>query len=121
MRSTGLTLRNQKYLLTKILKKLGNAEPNHEQIEFMSLLITSSPSLEQEVLFTHSLTERETSCLMLAAKGMTSSETAKLLGIKATTVETYRQNIKKKLACNTMAQAVFEGIRFGLFNSAIIR
>lgn len=63
------------------------------------------------------LTERERSCLLLAASGKTSNETANLLGIKASTVETYRKNIKEKLACNTIAQAVFEGLRCGYFKT----
>ena len=77
------------HLLMRVLKKLANKKLNSE------------------------LTDRETSCLVLAAKGMTSEETANLLGVKSSTVETYRRNIKQKLSCNTLAQAVFEGLRLG--------
>jgi DNA-binding CsgD family transcriptional regulator len=59
------------------------------------------------------LSEREKSCLLLAANGMTTEQTAELLGIKASTVETHRKGIKKKLASNSMAQAVYQGIKYG--------
>ncbi len=109
------TLRGQNFLLTRLLKKLGNERPTQEHITFMGSLL-SRTVVEYPLTFTDRLTGREISCLLLAAKGMTSSETAELLGIKSSTVETYRKKIKQKLVCNTMAQAVFEGIRFGYMN-----
>lgn len=65
------------------------------------------------------LTEREISCLVLAANGMTTEETADLLGIKASTVETYRKGIKRKLASNSMAQAVYQGMKFGYMDNQL--
>lgn len=67
-------------------------------------------------LLVKSLTQRQKSCLVYAAKGMTSGETAYTLGLKASTVESHRKEIKRKLSCATMAQAVYEGIRLGHLN-----
>lgn len=103
---------NLNLLSTKLLAQLGNNKPSQTQIELMESLIARA-ALEHQFTFSEQLTRRETKCLLLAAKGKTSSETAKLLGIKASTVDTYRRKIKQKLACSTMAQAVFEGMRFG--------
>jgi DNA-binding CsgD family transcriptional regulator len=61
----------------------------------------------------NSLTQRQKICLIYAAKGMTSVETANTLGLKTSTVESHRKEIKRKLSCVTMAQAVYEGIRLG--------
>lgn len=85
----------QNFLLVRLLEKIGKERPIKQ------------------------LTERELSCLFLAAKGLTTNETAELLGIKSSTVETYRRKIKYKLACNTMAQAVFEGIRWGYMDTRL--
>lgn len=100
------------YLAIEFLERLGNRNPVQSQIDLMEALI-SKVAIEQKLSFDNKLTNREITCLLLAAKGRTSDETAQLLGIKASTVETYRKKIKRKLACTTMAQAVFEGIRYG--------
>lgn len=112
------TLQEQTHLLTQLLKKLGNDRPNERHIVFISSLL-SRTVIEHPLTFTNRLSSREISCLLLAAKGMTSIETADLLGIQSSTVETYRKKIKSKLACNSMAQAVFEGIRIGYVNAKV--
>src|SRR5262245_53521060 len=99
-------------LTMELLRKLGNSEPTRPQIELMEALLTKI-TIEQKLLFAHQLTTSEIKCLLLAARGKTSSETAKLLGIQTSTVQSYRKEIKRKLACTSMAQAVFEGMRYG--------
>ncbi len=59
------------------------------------------------------LTAREIECLYLAANGKSSEETAKLLHIGKTTVDTYRNEVKRKLNAINITHAVFEAIKFG--------
>lgn len=113
-----MTLNDKNHLLTKMLKKLGNQKPDSNHLTLIASLMSTSV-FGNNVLLHPCLTDRETSCLVLAAKGMTSEETADLLGVKSSTVETYRRNIKQKLSCNTIAQAVFEGLRFGYIAKCI--
>lgn len=61
----------------------------------------------------HKLTFREIECLSLTAQGKTSEETANILGINKSTVETHRDAVKRKLNAANMAQAVFEGMKLG--------
>jgi DNA-binding CsgD family transcriptional regulator len=87
----------QKILLETFLKKIGKRMPVQQ------------------------LTEREICCLLLAANGMTTGQTAELLGIRPSTVETHRKGIKKKLASNSMAQAVYQGIKYGYMDIQLIK
>ncbi len=59
------------------------------------------------------LTQREIECLHWTAQGKSSEETAIILGINTTTVNSYRNQIKAKLKAANMAQAVFEGVKNG--------
>jgi DNA-binding NarL/FixJ family response regulator len=103
--------RNNRTIL-QLLEKLGNKKPSDVQIElFVSLLLGTSR--EQGLLFNQKLTPRETSCLLLAAKGKTVEESAKLMDVKACTVRTWRTNILDKLSCRSMTQAIFKGIHCG--------
>lgn len=63
--------------------------------------------------YEYKLTEREIECLYWAANGKSSSETAIILKIKSSTVEEYRRQIKKKLNCNNLVQAIYEGVKQG--------
>lgn len=105
------SVQDLRHLHKKLLGILGNPNPSEQQMDLISILL-SSMVLYKAWTFPH-LTEREADCLTLAAKGMTSSETAQVLGIKSSTVETYREKIKRKLECKTMAHAVFKGLQFG--------
>lgn len=112
------SVRNLSQLTITLLESLGVSQPTLKQIVWFESLL-SNVFLEHRLLFDNQLTDREISCLVLAAKGMTSHESAELLGIKRSTVETYRREIKRKLASNSMAQAVFEGIRFGYIHTVL--
>ena len=95
-----------------ILKKLGNRSLTNEQIKLLRSLLRCT-TVKQKLVFEKVLTERESLCLLLAAKGLTSKEIAELLDITERTVKTHREGICRKLSCNNIAQAVFEGIRYG--------
>jgi DNA-binding CsgD family transcriptional regulator len=60
------------------------------------------------------LSERECEVLILIAKGATSKEIGGRLGISNKTVEAHRENIKKKLKVNTIAQLVQCAVSLGL-------
>lgn len=65
----------------------------------------------------HTLSDRERECLLLASQGKTTKEIAKILNISPYTVETYSKNIKEKMSCTTMIEAVMEGILRGVIGS----
>lgn len=107
------------YLAIDLLEKLGNKTPNQPQIDLMESLI-SKVSIEQRLSFDHKLSARESACLLLAAQGKTSDETAEMLGVKSSTIKTYHKKIKRKLACASLAHAVFRGIRYGYLQFATV-
>lgn len=100
------------YLAIDLLAELQNLEPTQLQINLMELFI-SKVAKDDAITLTKKLTNREMSCLYFAAIGKSIDETAQLLGIKQSTVKTYRKEIIRKLQCNNMTHAVFEGIRLG--------
>lgn len=63
---------------------------------------------------TNPLTDRENEVLRLIAQGSTSKEIGRQLGISSKTAEAHRNNIKKKLHANTIADLVQCAIVFGL-------
>lgn len=69
---------------------------------------------KQQKTATH-LTVREKECLHWAAKGKSSEETALILAVKKSTVNYYRKQIKEKLNCINMTQAVYEALKQGQF------
>jgi DNA-binding NarL/FixJ family response regulator len=98
--------------ILQLLEKLGNKKPTDIQIELLTSLLLRT-SIEQQIFFNQKLSPRETSCLLLAAKGKTVEESAKLMNVKTSTVRTWRNNILGKLSCRSMAQAIFKGIHYG--------
>ena len=104
------------YLAIELLERLGNTKPSQQQIDLMESLI-SQVVIDRRLSFDHRLSEREISCLLLTAKGKSTKAIAQLLGIKSSTVRTHREGILRKLSCNNMAAAVFEGIRYGYIQS----
>ena len=99
-------------LSVRLLERLGNNQPQKEQIELVTSLLIKV-DVQHNLRFDSKLTPQEICCLLLAAKGKTMKEAARLLKIETSTVQTYHKSIKYKLACSSIAQAVFEGIRFG--------
>ncbi len=60
------------------------------------------------------LTERERQIVQLVCRDMTNSEIANALKIKASTIETHRQNIRRKLNVKGTAGMVLYALRHGL-------
>lgn len=100
------------YLAVRLLEELGNYTPNQNQIDLLERVLASS-CIDRRLVFDKNLTAMEKACLFWAAKGMTSEETAELLKVAVSTVETHRSKIKRKLQCRNITQAVFEGLRYG--------
>lgn len=65
-------------------------------------------------LATPVLTERETEVLRLIAKGLTTSEVARMLGISANTVPSYVKEIYRKLNVSSRAEAALTARNMGL-------
>lgn len=63
------------------------------------------------------LTDREKECLIWASRGKSTKEIAKILKISPHTIATHSKNIKEKLNCNTMVEAVIEGIHRGIIGA----
>lgn len=63
-----------------------------------------------------SLAKREIECLKWASSGKTSWETAEILGISVTTVDSYLNSAMKKLGATNRVQAVAEALRLKLMN-----
>lgn len=106
---------NNKIIL-KLLEKLGNKEPTGMQIELVKSLLLRD-TIEQQLFFHQKLTAREISCLLLAAKGKTVDDSAKLMNVKTSTVRTWRNKILSKLGCRSIAQAVFKSIHYGYLSA----
>lgn len=100
------------YMAIELLEIFGNQSPTQSQIDLAQELL-STFALPTSLSFDKRLTKRETMILLLVAHGRTSQETANVLKIQASTVETHRAEIKRKLECRNIAQAVFKGIQYG--------
>ena len=98
--------------LLSMLAKLGNCSPKSKHIRLLDRLL-QGVTLKRELIFKNILTERESTCLLLAAKGLSIKAIADALGITEHTVKTHRENICRKLRCKNITQAVFEGMRYG--------
>lgn len=109
-----MTSKNKNNIAFVFLKTLGIKQIQTAQLALTEKLLLTA-AVPKKIYFDKPLSTQETNCLLLAAKGLTISETANLLNIKRTTVITHRANILKKLSCSSIAQAVFESIRFGYF------
>ncbi len=109
---------NTHYLTTQLLSKLGNDKPTKQQMKLADTLLLRC-HVNLKIAFHPRLTQREASCLLLAANGKSVEETAFLLSVKPTTVLTWQQNILRKLKSHSIAQAVFTGISYGYLQPQI--
>jgi DNA-binding CsgD family transcriptional regulator len=105
-------LQRSNTLALTFLKSLGIRKPTATQTQMTEKFLTTA-MIQEQLYFDLKLTAKEQACLLLAAKGYTNEETAHVLMIKKSTVNTHRINICKKLQCNNITQAVVTGIRFG--------
>jgi DNA-binding CsgD family transcriptional regulator len=99
-------------LAKDFLAYFGNTTPSDDQIHKMTQLLINV-FINSQILLDMRLSKAESTCLLLAAQGNTSIETAKILNISKATVESHRKEIKRKLGCNTIAHAVYLGVRYG--------
>jgi RNA polymerase sigma factor (sigma-70 family) len=60
------------------------------------------------------LSEREREVLVLVVEGRTSKEIARIVGVKPTTIDTYRSRIMTKLEISDLPSLVRFAIRHGL-------
>lgn len=101
------------YRLAKaMLAHLGNHSPSTTHIKDMVNLLVNV-FIDNQMVTNKRLSTTETYCLLLAAHGKTSEESADILKIGKATVETHRKEARRKLGCSSMAQAVYQGIRYG--------
>ncbi|MFI4955296.1 MAG: helix-turn-helix transcriptional regulator [Gammaproteobacteria bacterium] len=98
-------------LTTEVLQRLGIIRPSNQQITLVRAMLDYLAN-EREIQFDARLSHREKTCLYFIAKGKSLEEIAGLMNIKRTTVATFIKRIKTKLACDTLAQAVFEGMGY---------
>ncbi len=99
-------------LAIDLLEYFGNNKPTQQQIDMMESIL-SKITIQRNILFNMQLSSREKSCLYFCALGNTSTEIAKVLKIKTSTVETYKKGIIRKLACKNMTHAVLKGLQLG--------
>ncbi len=102
----------KEHLIKDILKQLGNGEPSKRHLEVAEKLFLRE-TISRQLSFTGQLTENEVLCLFLAAKGFNARQTAEQMNTTLLTVYSYWKEIKRKLKCSSIAQAVYEGICFG--------
>lgn len=100
------------YIAIELWERLGINDPSERQIEILESLL-SNTIIYKTIIIDERLSSKESLCLILAAQGKSSKESALLLALSQTQVEFYRKEIRRKLACSSMAQAVYEGIRYG--------
>ncbi len=101
------------FLARRILAHLDIPEPTTRQIATMKgLLRDRGLVLPTEAVYIKELTEKEEAILFWTARGKTALQIAKLLNIAPSTAKTYRHLIKRKLNAHTIAQAVYEALRF---------
>jgi DNA-binding CsgD family transcriptional regulator len=95
-----------------LLKQLGNPKPSAKHTAFAERLLLRA-AVTRQLIFNTQLTDSEICCLYWAAQGYNTRDTARVMSTKLSTIESYRKEIKRKLSCTTIAQAVYEGICFG--------
>ncbi len=100
------------HLIKDILRQLGNVDPSKRHFEIAEKLFLRE-TISRQLCFTGQLTENEALCLFLAAKGFNAKQTAEQMNTTMLTVYSYWKEIKRKLKCSSIAQAVYEGICFG--------
>lgn len=82
-------------------------DPSKKQQETVELFIIEV-FLAPLVDLTKSLSPKEQLCLELAACGFSAEETAEKLSLSKGTIKNYRERIREKLSCKTIAQAVYQ-------------
>jgi DNA-binding CsgD family transcriptional regulator len=100
---------NTSRLTREVFERLGIVHPTSEQIALINAVFGCLAS-QREIRADSRLSARERTCLFLLAQGNSLDKIAENMGIKRTTVATFIKRIKLKLKCDTLAQAVYEGM-----------
>ena len=95
-----------------ILKNcFGIEKPTNNQIEEMKSLLFHS-WVKRKITIDKELNGREKMCLLLSSQGKTDIHIAEALGISPIAVKEHEKEIRKKLNCRSMKQAVVIGLRY---------
>lgn len=113
----------------KTVKKFENFCVNFVD-HFIDLIIQSNPNYRHAFILNSkslrdavirqgytkqpTITLREQECLWLASQGKSVKQIAQILAISPFTVEKYLKKIRESLQCNTLIEAIIEGIHRGL-------
>jgi DNA-binding NarL/FixJ family response regulator len=96
-------------LAIRLLEGLCIQNPTHEQHKAAECFVAQVilPITAKDRMQGH-LTPKEWLCLNLAASGFSTEETADRLALAHGTIKNYRERIRRKLHCKSMAQAVYK-------------
>lgn len=82
--------------------------PSKKQQDAAESLVVEVILAPLETVMAANLSPKEQVCLELAACGFSAEETAKKLSLSNGTIKNYRERIREKLSCKTIAQAVYK-------------
>jgi DNA-binding CsgD family transcriptional regulator len=106
-------LMSKEDLVKDLLKeRFDITKPNLKQIEEAKKLFLQV-RINRELDFDSKLSKGEVQCLFWIAHGYTAPKIARIMNKKLSTIESYQKELKRKLKCHTIAQAVYRGIEFG--------
>ncbi len=94
------------FLFEKVVHDTGQVLRLKDEVVVISLISKMPEPID--------LTRREEQIVRLICRDMTNAEIARELKIKSSTIETHRQNIRKKLKVKGNAGLVLYGVRHGL-------
>lgn len=96
-------------LATILLQGLCVKNPTPEQYKaaecFVNRVILP---MEKKAISQEGLTPKEWLCLNLAASGFSAEETAEMMALAKSTIKNHREQIRQKLHCKNMTQAVYK-------------
>lgn len=100
----------------KVLTRMRTTEPR--QGGEMTVMSPSTSGTKDPAI---QLTRRESATLDLIARGYTYEETARLMSVSISTVQTHIRAIYSKLAVKSRSQAVFEAHKLGLLQDGLLK
>lgn len=104
----------QDSLVKELLRQIDINDPTPNQLALAkNLFLQIGIRIDCELTFDPRLSDDEIKCLFFIAHGYSTRRIATAMDKKFSTVASYQKEIKRKLKCNTVAQAIFRGIKFG--------
>lgn len=97
----------------RFLTQLDIHQPTIKQVHAMENVLSEIGMVIFKPLVNKRLSKQETICLGWIAQGKSRRQIAQLMEVKIDTVKSYQDRLRNKLDCSTLAQAVYEGMRFG--------